>query len=48
MGEKTYQKTKTGKKFYDKQGYNRYTEKGKKGTFGSNYRIGIGKKKFSK
>jgi len=50
MAKKIYQKNRDGSKFYDKSGFNRYKKEGSKdkATYGSNYRIGIGTKKFSK
>lgn len=47
-GKKVYQKTSSGKKFYDKNGFNRYSQDGGKTKFGSNYRLGVATKKFSK
>ena len=46
MGKKVYQKTSSGKKFYDKKGFNRYSKDGGKTVYGSNYKIGVGTKKF--
>ena len=48
MGEKKYQKDKTGKKFRDKEGFNRWSKDGGTTVYGSNYRFGVATKKFSK
>jgi hypothetical protein len=48
MMARNYLKTNSGKKAYDKDGFNRWTDsKDKKQTvYGSNYKLGVGTKKF--
>jgi len=45
-GKKVYQKDKSGKKAYDKKGFNRFSKDGGKTVYGSNYKLGVGTKKF--
>lgn len=48
MGKKEYQKNKDGSKFRDKSGFTRFSRDGGKSTYGDNYRLGVGTKKFKK
>jgi len=47
MADKKYLRYSDGKKVRDSHGFNRFTKDGGKTVYGSNYKIGVGVKKFS-